>query len=291
MNNPRVYSKFRAFAKRFSGHGWRKRFRIVDRIYKYLNRGLVPSTAKVHGYTMYIDPYDSMGLAIGGVYEPLETTLVRELIRPGQVILDIGANIGYYTLLFSQQVGPSGLVFAFEPDSQSFQLLQKNIKVNNIKNTSVFQLAVADEEKDLTLYRDRFNNLDHRIVKPDWESEAIHIRSIRLDTFYSQCSPRPPDFIKMDIQGSEGYALEGMKNLLAQSANVMLLTEFWPAGLNQGGYGAEVFLRNLTSLGFSLLDTLDHANGSTPATIQELLKKYPPTQPGHTNLLCKRQAA
>jgi FkbM family methyltransferase len=291
MNKPRVYYLFRAFAKRLSGHGWRERFGVIDRIYKYLNRGLAPSTAKVHGYTMYIDPYDSMGLAIGGVYEPLETTLVRELIRPGQVILDIGANIGYYTLLFSQQVGSSGLVFAFEPDPQSFQLLQKNIFVNNIKNTSIFQLAVADEEKDQTLYRDRFNNLDHRIVKPDWESEAVRIRSICLDSFYSQCSPRLPDFIKMDIQGAEGYALEGMKNLLAQSGNLILLTEFWPAGLNQGGYGAEIFLRKLTSLGFSLSDTLDQSTGSAPATIQALLKKYPPTQPGHTNLLCKRQAA
>ena len=63
-----LFSAFRSTARVFSGHGLRDRFPLVDRIYKRVNRGLVPRTAQVHGYTMYLDQDDSMGLALDGVY-------------------------------------------------------------------------------------------------------------------------------------------------------------------------------------------------------------------------------
>ena len=78
----RAFVLFRRFAKLLSGHGLRDRFALVDRLYKRLNRRLAPSAVKVHGHTMYLDRDDSMGLAVQGVYEPAETQLVNDLVKP-----------------------------------------------------------------------------------------------------------------------------------------------------------------------------------------------------------------
>jgi len=105
-----------------------------------------------------------MGLALNGEYEPVETKLILELVKPGAAILDIGANIGYYSLLFAKLTGPSGQVFAFEPDPYSYDLLQQNILENGYTNIFAFQLGVSDQNEELVLYRDPFNNLDHRVL-------------------------------------------------------------------------------------------------------------------------------
>ena len=91
---------------------------------------------------MFIDQDDSMGLALNGEYEPVETKLILELVKPGAAILDIGANIGYYSLLFAKLIGPSVQVYAFEPDPYSYDLLQQNILENGYPTIFAFQLGV-----------------------------------------------------------------------------------------------------------------------------------------------------
>ncbi len=113
---------------------------------------------------MYLDRDNSMGLAVQGVYEPAETQLVNDLVKPGQIVLDIGANIGYYSLIFLQLLGGEGHVYTFEPDPYSFELLSRNIAANEYSNASVFQVAVSNQEGQVQLHRDQFNNLDHRLA-------------------------------------------------------------------------------------------------------------------------------
>lgn len=261
---------------------------MIDRAYKRINRSLALSVVEVHGNVIHLDQDDSMGLAIDGVYEPLETSLVLAHIQPGFHILDIGANIGYYTLLFAQLVGPSGHVFAFEPDPISFDLLSKNIAANGYQNISAFQMAVTDRDSELPLYRDKFNNLDHRIIKPPIAGSSIMVRAVRLDTFLPQVSDRQINFVKMDIQGSEGLALKGMVRLVSQMKTVYILTEYWPTALNQSGYGAERYLRKLIALGYEIYDISTKSDLSHPATVDELIKRYPLESAGQTNLLCRR---
>lgn len=286
--NQLIYSTLRKAAKAFSGHGLRGRFKAIDRAYKSINRKLAPSVAEVHGHAMYLDRDDSMALAVNGLYEPTETDLILGLIQSGHVVLDIGANIGYYTLLFAGIVGDTGHIFAFEPDPYSFELLSKNISVNRFSNVSAFQLAVADRDAELPLYQDKFSNLDHRLFKPSSESASVMVKAVKLDSFLPQILDRRIDFVKMDIQGAEGLALEGMKGLVAQSSTVTILAEYWPKGLDQSGYGGANFLRQLTSLGFEFLDLGDENNRFKQATVEELTLRYPAGLPGHTNLLCRR---
>jgi FkbM family methyltransferase len=240
---------------------------------------------------MYLDRGDSMGLALGGGYETVETALVLDLVRPGQVVLDIGANIGYYTLLFARLVGATGRVVAFEPDPQSFSLLQKNIAENHYGNVTAFRVAVSNVNSDLTLFRDRFNNLDHRLTSPGRDSAALTIEAVRLDDFLPGRLDRPIDLIKMDIQGSEGLAFEGMRSTLGLDGGPLLLTEYWPVGLEQSGVGAERFLRLLDAAGYRLFDIMSELGISHEASIGELLETYPMMDYSiHTNLLCRRGA-
>lgn len=284
-----IFQIFRKFAKIFSGSGLRNRYEFINTIYQLFNRGLSPVTAEVHGHIMYLDNDDSMGLSITKEYEPLETQLLIDNIKTGDVVLDVGANIGYFTLLFAKLVGKNGHVFAFEPDPYSYQLLIKNIRVNKYKNISAYQLGLSDENSILYLARDQFNNLDHRVLKSAQSDDTVEIEVKILDDFYPTISNRNIDFVKMDIQGSEGWALEGMKNLISDSKGLSILTEYWPLGLHQNGYGGINYILQLKTLGFDLFDVGDGENNIVSITVDEILVKYPDDYSGHTNILCQRK--
>src|SRR5207244_3754027 len=97
-----------------------------------LDEGLVD----VQGHKMLLDPIDTLGLSVRDVWEPLETKVVQNEVRRGSVVLDIGAHIGYYTLLMARLVGPQGRVFAFEPNPANYDLLRRNIQINSYRNVT-----------------------------------------------------------------------------------------------------------------------------------------------------------
>jgi hypothetical protein len=109
-----IFQVFRKLARIFSGSGLRDRYEIINSIYQLLNRGLSPGTARVHGHIMYLDNDDSMGLSINEVYEPHETQLLIDFIKPGNVILDVGdgenniVGISFDEILAKYPVGYSG---------------------------------------------------------------------------------------------------------------------------------------------------------------------------------------
>lgn len=84
----------------------------------------------VQGHKMYLDEKDTLYISLDKIYEPCETIFFQNEVNKGHVVLDIGANIGYYTLLFAKKVGLDGHVFAFEPEPQNFALLSKNVEIN-----------------------------------------------------------------------------------------------------------------------------------------------------------------
>jgi len=286
MTKNSLFTAFRKLAKLFSGHGFRDRIPFIDKVYQRINKNLAPATAEVHGYTMYLDKGDSMGLSLNGVYEPEETALVKKYIKPGFIILDLGANIGYYSLLFSKLVGPDGKVFAFEPDPMSFRLLQQNIEKNNCSNIHAFQKAVSNKNSKAVLHRDRFNNLDHRIIESDQECTNLDIEVVRLDDFLTPYFNGAVNLVKMDIQGAEGMAFEGMEKLLAKSEQLIIFTEYWPMNLEKTDVGAKAYLMKLDQMGFLIYD-LNEVDGSLKeVTVEDLLSEYPINNIEQTNLLC-----
>jgi FkbM family methyltransferase len=204
----------------------------------------------VVGHRMYLDERDSLRLSVARLIEPGVTRFVQEAVRPGQVAIDLGANIGYFTLLLGRQVGPAGRVYAFEPDSTNFELLTRNVELNGYSNVTLVPSAVWSETGPLRLYLSDDNRGDHRVYDTAEERPSVAIDAVRLDDYLAD-DALVADFIKMDVQGAELHALEGMQGLLARSPRVTMVSEFWPAALERAGSPARAFVDRMLGLGFS----------------------------------------
>ncbi|MFQ5574888.1 MAG: FkbM family methyltransferase [Terriglobia bacterium] len=162
---------------------------------------------------MYLDSKDSLRLSLNGIYEPLETELVQKEVVEGNVVLDLGAHIGYYTLIFARLVGSQGKVFAFEPGPDNFALLEKNVQVNRYRNVTLVQRAVSEAAGRVRLYLNEGNTADHRMYDSRDGRKHIEVETVRVDDYFAEYEGKI-DFIKMDIQGAEGAALSGMVRLI-----------------------------------------------------------------------------
>lgn len=244
---------------------------------------------EVQGHKMFLDAFDSLGLLINSdVNTLLLTEFVKKEIKKGDVVLDIGANIGYYTLLFAKAVGGTGRVFAFEPDVDNFALLKKNVEINGYKNVIVEQKAVSDLTSKVRLYLSEDNKGDHRIYDSHDHRRSVEIGSVSLDDYFKDYTGKI-NFIKMDIQGSEERAMKGMFKVLEGNKNIKIVTEFWPAGLKKSDCEPASFLNIFTKLNFTLYNFNALRNKLLPADISELLKVHTVQNSSDTNLLCIRE--
>ncbi len=251
-----------------------------------------PPAAMVHGHRMLLhkaahDRFISAPLLAGAPYEPFETQLVRDQIRPGDIVLDLGAHVGYYTLLMARQVGPRGKVFAFEPDSANFELLRRNVEESGYGNVTLVRKAASDRNGMAQLYRSADNQGDHRLYPCAEQRPSVNVDTVRLDDFFADSSIRLC-LIKMDIQGCEAMALDGMRQLLARSPEVKLFCEFWPFGLRRAGSSAEAMLQLLVEQGFLLHEISATRRVVSRVLPAELMRCYPDAEESFTNLFCAR---
>ncbi|MCW5878099.1 MAG: FkbM family methyltransferase [Anaerolineales bacterium] len=254
-----------------------------------MNRTLVRKQAIVLGHVMFLDDQDSMGLSTNGIYEPFETALIQNYVKPGQTVLDIGANIGYYTLLFAKRVGGSGVVHAFEPESNAFKLLEKNLELNGYQNVVLHPLAVSNKDGETYLARDPFSNLDHRIKSGSEHQEAsIKIRTAKIDSLIGS-SELTVDVVKLDIQGAEYSAVQGMQATLSKSPTVLLLSEFWPEAIQDLGADPRGYYDLLLEHGFKLNEIDERGKTLTPInSYNELQAACERKLTKQTNLLCTK---
>jgi FkbM family methyltransferase len=152
---------------------------------------------------MYIDlkvKGISRTLYIHKIREIDQTTLIKEFVKPGMYCLDLGANIGYYTLLFSSLVGKSGKVFAVEPDSRNLPLLKKNIELNGISEiVNLFPVGVGSEDSKTYFFQSEYSNLSKLDFSGNKKSEIIDVLSLNsLGKIIGNVN-----VIRMDIEGAE----------------------------------------------------------------------------------------
>lgn len=218
-------------------------------------------------------------------YEPYESSLIREALKPGMTVYDIGANLGYYVLLASECVGSSGRVFAFEPAPANLELLRRTVTENAASNVSINACAVSAMDGEATLALSATNSGDHQLRDvADRDRVTVPVRS--LDSLMADGLP-PADVIIMDVQGSELDALRGLSGLLQSGLPQLIFTEFWPQGLNQRHpNGAREFIEILTSAGFQISIIDEKPKTLRTTTPSSLLAETIGNE--ECNLLCKR---
>jgi len=222
-----------------------------------------------------------------GVYEKNESRFLREKIKEEMIVIDIGANVGYYTVIFAKLVGLYGRVISFEPEPENFYFLKKTIELNKFNNIELYDFAISNKIGKGKLFLCENNKGDHRIYNPDNTRKSIDISITTLDSFLEEKKINNVDLIKMDIQGAEGLALNGMKNTLTQNKKISLMIEFWPQGLLKSGTEPISLLNELKRFGFKIFDIgEDPKKLSLVSDFEFLIKKHSGRK--YANLYCEK---
>ncbi|MFH5924292.1 FkbM family methyltransferase [Roseomonas xinghualingensis] len=186
-------------------------------------------------------------LIMNGIWETAYTTLFQRLIRPNDLVLDIGANHGVYAVLAA---AAGARVAAFEPNPRLCELMRRSASVNGFSDRlSVYEAAVGDVDGEVHLAFDNAWPGGGHVVEAGSQQAGVSCRVLPLDAFFSDPGITV-DVIKMDVEGTEGRALMGMRGLLARSPRVRIMMEFAPVMLNGHGVGPAVVVGILRELGF-----------------------------------------
>ena len=192
-----------------------------------------------------------------GSWEPVFTTYLKRTLKPGDVFIDIGANIGYYTILASRLVGPSGHVFAIEASPSICARLRHHVALNAATNVTIVNAAIYRERTELPLYRHEATNIGATTVmadvaqRRDTEIEAI-VPAMPLAEAVPVADVQRARLIKIDVEGAEWPVLQGIADLLPQlSRETELVIEIDPEALRDQGTSTDEFLSLFAASGFS----------------------------------------
>jgi FkbM family methyltransferase len=178
-----------------------------------------------------------------------ERQLLRQILLPGDVAVDAGANIGIYSQFLVRCVGPSGVVYSFEPAPENFERLRAAAR--SFSNMHILQAAVGERSRKTELYVSSMLNVDHRTyLTANSIRRAVEIEMVALDDYFNP--GQRVDLIKMDIQGYELHALRGAGRVLADNPATKLLLELWPYGLKQAGTNWIDLIDAITSRGLTV---------------------------------------
>lgn len=177
-------------------------------------------------------------------------SLLKHLVVPGMVVMDVGANIGFYTSALLLRVGRTGHVHCFEPNKTNFAHLSS--LVSHYPNITVNQCAIGSEGGG-KLFVNSSSNIDHRLAAPS-VGEGMHggrdtvaVDVVTLDDYCDKLGR--VDFVKMDIQGGEYEALQGMLRTFERFPELLLIMEYWPFGLLRAGVEPSEMLELITLCG------------------------------------------
>lgn len=180
-----------------------------------------------------------------GYYEKEFTEAVHELVKPGFVALDVGANMGYYTVMMASLVGPAGKVIAFEPIKEPVYYLKESLQLNDFNNTQLFDTCLGDTSGEIS-----FDRTSCRLNVSNKKVQLEMVVSIRpFDEMASEIGVSKVDLAKIDVEGAEFNVLRGMKNTL-QKHGPHLLIEIHPAMIQEFGASAEEMLSFLSEMGY-----------------------------------------
>jgi len=234
-------------------------------VYDFLFQHIWPygDVVEIQGSKMHINVHDKspemrktfQAYASNLIHEKATTDLFKKTVKEGNTVVDLGANIGYFTLLAARIVGDKGKVYAFEPEPRNYNYLIKNIELNNYNNVSATQKAVSDKNGKTKLYICSYDTGHHTInqhrgieaYKPDFvddKKDFIEIETVTLDDFLED-KGKSVNVIKMDVEGAEVLALSGMDRILRGNENLKMFIEFFPLLIKEMGSSPKEFVDKL----------------------------------------------
>lgn len=207
-------------------------------------------------------------------WEPFETRLWLAAQRVGDVVVDVGANLGYYSLLSALSQRPAAAIYAFEPGRDNFALLERNLAVNKCQSAvHAVHAALSDASGAGVLHRSDDNFGDHQIYPGDGERGSEPISLLKGAEFL-QKDLRHIDLLKLDTQGSEFAALTGLLPLLRDSGRrLRMLVELTPWSLRLAGSSAAALLELIAGLDLPLF-IVDHIEHRLVASDCESLTRW-----------------
>ena len=182
-----------------------------------------------------------------GVWEARETQFLRELLRPGDTFVDVGANIGYFSVLAARCMGSGGYVIAFEPEPRNLELLRMNLAHHGVvANAIVFPVAAYSRPCWMALATNEANRGDH-VLAPHAGS-GLRVRCVRLDDVL----PGSVDVVKIDTQGFDHDVLAGLSKTIAANPELVVLTELSLTKLGERGVDVDEVLAGYLARGLGI---------------------------------------
>lgn len=236
------------------------------------------------------DQYISADIERDRVWEPFETEIFRRLCQPDSSVVDIGANIGWYSVIASLNLSKDGELIAFEPDESNYSVLRSNLaSLEPWKNIQTRLEAVGERRATSRLYLSGENLGDHHLFAGDDARDFVDVHVVTLDEVFGS-SRRVPSLVKSDTQGSEAKILKGASRLLAGGWRPEMIVEFWPYGLTSCGDDPFTYWSTLRDLGYDVYRVHEHNPKLLKideSFISNRLSTYlSPESKGHINFLC-----
>lgn len=218
---------------------------------------------KLDGHILYLDLNDEVSIIHydqTNFDEKGTTSLLKKLLTKGMNVINIGAHIGYYTLLAARQVGSQGKIYSFEPFPDTVKVLEKNISSNGYENVEIFQMAVSNKTGTAILQTGASALVNIISKKEMKEMTEMKVSVTTIDDFLEGKNTQI-DFMIVDAEGSEQFILEGMKKTLEKNPLLEMIVEYNPFTLKLAGTNANSFLSEIEKNGF-IIYIIDEINNT-----------------------------
>lgn len=187
-------------------------------------------------------------------------TIVDRYLRPKMNVVDVGANIGLYSVIAAQKIGPHGRVWAFEPAQDSVKRLKANLAANGIRTVTTERIGLTDRDDiTLTIFNEeghgdgyRFTSRKQEALQPAQVKKQGRVKAMTLDTYLAGVGSPKIDLLKVDVEGSELEVLKGARQTLIRQKNILVVFESAPIGLKRAGHSQTELHSFMKSLGFTL---------------------------------------
>jgi FkbM family methyltransferase len=226
------------------------------------------------GLTFYYPLNSGVGRALlAGIFEVYELNFLRKFLKQGDVVLDVGANGGLYTVIAAQRVGKEGHIYACEPSQRELNLLQHNIKSNSLENVTIIKSAVSSEEGTVKFGIAQDGAMNSLAVT-DHPGQSVNqwenVELTTIDNIISLYKLTKINLIKIDVEGAEKLVIDGAQNLLQSEDSPVLLLEASNLNSQSFGYSAKQILQQLLNYGYKVYYFNPEKNGSlTPISLDD----------------------